>query len=500
MTAPDRLRRGGRLAKSILGLTCAAAAMAQEWPQYRGPAGSGIAAEPSNPPLEFGPRKNMKWKTALPPGHSSPAIWGGRIFLTGFDKQAGKLEVFGIDRASGKILWRRAVAAKAFEEVHPLSSLATATPATDGERVYAYFGSFGIACFDVDGNPQWTVPLPVARIIPYGSGTSLVLAGENAILNRDEVPDSYLMAVDRRTGKIAWKVKQYDGEMETRTGSKATPVAWKDEIVLHRRGEIVGYDAASGARKWWVKADTQGAGTPVASADTIFAATWFNTGEPGLVVPLPDFDSLLKQYDKDGDGVLSAGEFPARLYIARRVGLAGVEGADNSQPGARAFAAADSSKDGKLDRSEWEAYLRRQAPETRQHGLLAIKPGGHGDVTATHVPWKEPRGVPEVPSPLYYKGRVYMVAGGIVTCLDAIGGKVVYRGRVSAGAYFASPIEAGGRIFLASHEGAITTIGGGDKLEILARNDLGESIFATPAILGDMIYVRTAAALYAFGK
>ncbi len=483
----------------------AACAMAQapaNWPQYRGPGGTGIAADGDNPPVEFGPAKSVLWKTAIPSGHSSPSIWGGRIFLTSFDKPSNKLEVLALDRANGKILWRHNVPTTQFEEIHSINSLATATPVVDGERVYAYFGSYGIICFDFDGNLKWSVPLPVAHIVPHGSGASLLLAGDRVILNRDEVPDTYLLAVDRHTGKTIWKQRQNMGPPERRNGGKATPVLWKDEIILHRRGEIVGYNVATGARKWWVKVETQGAGTPVVAADAVYVGTWFNGGEPDLRVPLPDFDTLLKQYDKNGDGVLDAAEFPARIDTARRIGLEGVEGADTSRPGRSVFQAADKNKDGKLTRAEWDEYTGSSTAPASEHGLLAIQPGGQGDVTSSRVLWKETRAVPEVPTPLYYKSRVYTVTnGGIVSCLDAANGKVIFRGRLGAGgAYFASPIEAAGKIYLASGEGTIAVIGAGDKLDILARNDLEEPLFATPAVIGGVIYVRTPTLLYAFAN
>src|SRR5258708_5542757 len=197
-----------RLQVLLWGVGCAAATgQTISWPQYRGPNGSGIAAESSNPPLEFAPEKRVLWKTAVPSGHSSPSIWGDRIFLTTFDKETKKLEVLALARANGKILWRRIVPAEGLESVHDISSPATATPATDGERVYAYFGSYGLICFDLDGNRQWSVPLGIAHVIPYGSGTSPILAGELVILNRDEGPQPYLLAVDRHSGKIAWKQK-----------------------------------------------------------------------------------------------------------------------------------------------------------------------------------------------------------------------------------------------------------------------------------------------------
>ena len=469
------------------------------WPQFRGPAGSGIAADTDNPPIDFGPAKRLLWKTEVPSGHSSPSIWGDRIFLTTFDKQTQKLEVLALARANGKILWRRAVPAEGLESVHDISSPATATPATDGERVYAYFGSYGLICFDLDGNRQWSVPLGIAHVIPYGSGTSPILAGEMVILNRDEGPEPYLLAVDRRSGKTVWKQKQYMGDPEKRGGSKATPIVWKDEIILHRRNEVVGFDLETGLRKWWVTANTQGAGTPVAGPDAIYIGEWFTGGEPDLRVPMPDFDALIGKYDKNGDGLLSAGEFPERILQNHRSGLDGLPGADGTVSGKSAFASADKNRDGKIDRMEWAEFLKGTNP-SEEHGLAAIRPGGEGDVTSTRVLWKQSRGVPEVPAPLYYKGRVYAVTyGGIVSCLDAASGKVVFRERLgAAGAYFASPVAAAGRIYFASEEGVLSVIAGGDKLEVMARNDLQEPLFATPAIVEGVIYVRTPAHMYAF--
>jgi outer membrane protein assembly factor BamB len=472
------------------------------WPQYRGPAGSGIAADSANPPVEFGPAKHVLWKTSIPSGHSSPSIWGNRLFLTTFDKATKKLEVLALDRKSGQILWRRTVPAQGFEEVHEMSSLATATPAVDGERVYAYFGSYRLICFDFEGNEQWSVPLGMANVIPYGSGTSPILAGERVILNRDEGKEPYLLAVDRRTGKTIWKQKQYMGAPERRTGSKATPVVWKEEVILHRRNEIVGFDLSTGLRKWWVKANTQGAGTPVAGPDAIYVGEWFNSGEPDLRVPMPDFAALIKQHDKNGDGVLSEEELPERILQTRRAGLDGVAGADNMVSGKNVFRSADSNHDGRISREEWEQFLKNDSAPAEEHGLAAIRPGGEGDVTSTRVLWKEPRGVPEVPAPLYLNGRVYTVTyGGVVSCVDAASGKIIFRGRLgAAGAYFSSPVAAGGKIYFASGDGVASVIDGGTKLEVLARNNLEEPLFATPAIVQNVIYIRTPALLYAFAR
>jgi outer membrane protein assembly factor BamB len=136
----------------------------------------------------------------------------------------------------------------------------------------------------------------------------------------------------------------------------------------------------------------------------------------------------------------------------------------------------------------------------RPRGLIAVRPGGEGDVGASNIAWIEARNAPEVPSPLLYHGRLYTVTiGGILTCLDPRDGRVIYRGRLGkAGEYYASPVAAAGRVYFASRDGAVTAIAEGDELKVLARNELGEEIFASPAILGDTLYVRTAAHVYAF--
>jgi outer membrane protein assembly factor BamB len=470
------------------------------WPQFRGPDGRGVAGDGANPPAEFGPSKLVLWKTAVPSGHSSPVLWDNRVYLSAFNRESKTLEVLGIDARSGKIAWRRPIPAQEIEATHEISGPATATPAVDEKRVYAYFGSYGLIAFDHDGNQQWAVPLPLVKV-PYGSGTSPILAGDLLILSRDERAQPYLLAVDKATGKTVWKQRQYAGQ-STRPFNASTPCVWKDEIVLHHRNEVVAFDLATGARKWWVSVSTQGAGSPAAGDGVVYVGTWFNDGEPDLRVPAPDFDTLLKQYDKNGDGFVSRDEFPEKFTTTRRIDLDEVRGANQSMPGAAIFTYADRNRDGKIDRAEWEQFVKSFDGPARDHGLLAIRMGGRGDVATSNVLWKEPHGVPEVPMPLVYKDRVYTVTnGGIVSCMDAASGKLVFRGRLgAAGGYFSSPIAAGGRIYFASSEGVVSVIGGGDKLDVLARNELHEPVFATPAVVGDRIYVRTTEALYAFGK
>jgi hypothetical protein len=242
--------------------------------------------------------------------------------------------------------------------------------------------------------------------------------------------------------------------------------------------------------------------TPVIGNNVLFVGAWTNFGEPDLLVELPDFQACVKQYDKDGDMKISKSEFPEDLAIARRPEAGNIEYTQWYLK-KRHFQEFDRSKDGLLDETEWKRIVRRSLRyRKREHGLTAIKPGGKGDVTDTHVLWQEKTNVPEVPSPLYCDGRVYMIKnGGIVSCMDADSGRLLYRERLgAAGPYFSSPIAAHGRIYIASGKGIVTVLAAGDELQILAKNDLKEPIFATPAVVDNKLYVRTVKDMYAFGE
>jgi outer membrane protein assembly factor BamB len=361
--------------------------------------------------------------------------------------------------------------------------------------VYVYFGSVGLISYDFEGEQQWAVPLPIPEIA-YGSGTSPIVFGELVIINRHDEKEPYLLTVDRKSGETVWKQSRQP-KMETHS----TPIVWENQLVIHRYGEIVACNPADGNHIWSVSVATTGVSTPVIGNNVLFVGAWTNFGEPDLLVELPDFQAFVKQYDKDGDMKISESEFPEDMAFAHRPEAGDIEYTRWYLK--RSFQKFDSSKDGLLDENEWKEVVARSLRLRKQeHGLAAIKPGGEGDVTATHVLWQEKRFVPEVPSPLYYDGRVYMIKnGGIVSCMDAKTGKLLFRERLgAAGLYCSSPICANGRIYTASRKGIITVFKAGDTLEVLAKNDLKEQIFATPAVVDNKLYVRTDKHVYAFGK
>jgi outer membrane protein assembly factor BamB len=394
--------------------------------------------------------------------------------------------------------WSRIVPAEKIERVHPIGSPANATPATDGERIYVYFGSYGLLCYDFAGRLRWTVPLPIPKT-RFGTGTSPIVAGEFVILSSDEENDPHLLAVDRHTGKTVWKQPQPPAS-ELGATSYSTPIVWGQQLVVHRLGEIVAYNVSDGARLWWINAATQGTSTPVIGQDTLFVGMWGNFGEPELRVKVPDFETVAGQYDKDGDRRISRTEFPGDLMLSRRPEVGEVFGGQIYLK--TFFQMIDENKDGLIDDVEWKEMSGLLSVLSQDHGLTAIRSRGSGDITATHVLWQEKTNVPEVPSPLYYEGRVYMINnGGIASCMDAGSGKLLYRERLgAAGPYYSSPICAHGRIYIASGPGVVAVFEAGDTLRVLARNNLKEQIFATPAIVDNKLYVRTVALMYAFGE
>lgn len=482
------------MTRTALALLAAGALIAGEndWPQYRGPGGAGIAKMAA--PVEFGPKLNRLWTAEVPAGHSSPAVWGDSLYLTAFDATAKELVTLAYDLRSGRMRWRQVAPASEIEKVHQVSNPATATPALDGERVYAYFGSAGLFCYDLAGKLVWSEPMPVAKI-QFGSGTSPVLAGRAVILAR-EGSDAHLTAFERESGKQLWDVKlagmgQFSGH--------ATPLVWKDQIVLHRAGEVSGFDASSGERRWWVNVVSQGTGTPVIHGDMLFVGAW--GADPELRDPLPAWDELLKKYDKDGNGSLSKEEFPDDLAFLRRAEAGKTQGAVVTFK--MFFGQLDFNKDGQIAKGEWEFMSKMfTSPPPLPNGLIAIKLGGEKDMTKSNVVWSEQRAVPEVPVPLVLRGRVYSVTnGGIISALDESTGKLIYRSRLGAGGlYYSSPVAAGDHVYFASAEGVVSVVRAGDKLDVAARNDLGEPIFATPAVVEGRLYVRTAKHLWAFGN
>jgi len=469
------------------------------WPQFRGPNGTGVSSEDKPLPVRFGPSDAVIWKTELPHGHSSPCVWDDRIFLTGFHPTQKRLETICIDRQSGKVLWKRTAPTQMIERVQPVSSPATATPTTDGQRVFVYFGSYGLLCYDWDGNETWKLPLPIPDL-RFGTGASPILAGEIVLLNVDQQRESFLLAVNGRTGQTVWRKARPSFQR-----AWSTPVLLRHEendlVVVLGGQRLVAYDLKDGTEQWWVGGlPPYPISTPVVAQDRLFLAVSDAYGDSDNVVQPPAFDVFAKEHDKNNDGQIQRNEIPADFVVLNRHTS---RGAGDVTLKGWYFASVDRDRNNVLSREEWDKFVvrMRKWPTQFRLAVMAIRLGGRGDVTKTHIVWQESKGVPEVPTPLYLEGRIYTVKnGGIMFCRNAATGKEIYRARLgTTGGYFASPVAGDGKIYAASDRGVVVVVESGDRFRVLSRNNLGEPIFATPAIGGGTLYVRTSRHLYAFG-
>jgi outer membrane protein assembly factor BamB len=450
------------------------------WPRFRGPDGAGVA-DGQKPPLEFGPDKNVKWKVPAPNGLSSPIVAGDKLVITAF--AGGKLYTIAYSRADGKEAWRRPAPAKQIEAYFKKGgSPAASTPATDGQRIVSYFGSCGLICYDLDGKELWKFELPPAITAGgFGSGVSPILADGIVVLLRDELKDARILALDAATGKRRWERKR------TSPASYSTPVIWNTpagkQVVTAGHARLVGYDLETGDEKWFVAGIPAGCCTsPVAADGTLFFAG-YSPGGPDDDFKMPTFDALLKEADANGDGAISREEAQKLVMLK--------DFFDNH----------DTNKDGKISRDEWDTVLKFMSQG--KSSAMALKAGGTGDVTGSHVLWKKTKGVPHIASAILYRGQYVMVKdGGIVTAYDAKTGQQLYQQRATApGKYYASPVAANGLIyFTALDDGAVTVLKAGSaKPEVVARNPpLGEQVAATPAIAASVLYLRTDKHLYAF--
>jgi len=453
-----------------------------DWPQFRGPNGSGVAVG-ARPPTTFGPDQNVKWKVPVPSGASSPVIVGDKLFLTAFDD--GKLFTIGYSTANGRELWRAEAPAKTIEAYHKTEgSPAASSVATDGKIVVAYFGSCGIFVYDLTGKELWKYDLPVAKTAAdFGTGVSPILVDGLIILQRDEMTEPKIIALDATIGRPKWETKRQSST------SYGTPTVWDTEggkqIVCGGYGRMVSYDLLSGEEKWSV------VGMPSATCTTAVVGDgmlYFSGWSPGDAedseFKFPKYDDLLSG-DENKDGQISREE-------SEKTFLKGFF--DNN----------DTNKDGQLTREEWDTIIKYMS--AGKNSAFAVKPGGHGDITKTHVAWKKTKGLPYVPSAILVNGQYFMVKdGGLCTAYDAKTGKEIYVQRRAAanGRYYASPIAANGHIYVVSlDEGTFTVLKAGtDSPEVVAENPkLDEKTSATPAIVGDTLYVRTANHLWAFAE
>src|SRR5262245_12190416 len=455
-------------------------ALPADWSSFRGPNGSGIA-ETTGLPTKFGPQLNVAWKTTVPAGVSSPVLTQDRIFLTGFGD--GRLLTICLNRATGRLLWRREISPARSELLHKLNSPASATPVTDGEYVYVFFGDFGLISYGKEGNERWRMPLgPFTNL--HGMGTSPILVEDKLILLCDQDKDSYLLAVAKDTGKVIWKTDRQEAVHGFATATVFRPDGGAAQLIVPGSYMLTSYLPTTGEKVWWVRGlSWQVKASAVVTSNTVFATGWAPGADEGEREALPAFEEVIREADKDHDNRLSPDEVPEPLKH---------RGSWN---------AIDLQRDGFLDARDWSFYRARRSAH---NVTIAIRPGkATGDLTDTHVLWRYERSVPQVSSPLLYQGGFYTIKdGGILTSLAPETGEVLKQGRLqnAVDSYYASPVAADNKIFLVSETGKVSVVKPGRDWELLMVNDLDEPCYATPAIADSRIYLRTQTTLYCFGQ
>jgi len=482
------------------------------WHQFRGPNGSGIATD-SKPPLKIDSSK-PSWKVPTLIGHSSPVISDRRIFLTGVKND--RLVILAYEKSTGKLAWHREAPKVNLEKVHEANSPAAPTPALDNDRLYVYFGSYGMLCYDHDGKELWKKPIPAPRTL-YGTSSSpitykdliiLVLDDDNN-LPRSRLSKSKLLALKKATGETAWETPR-----PFQRSGWSTPIIWnhgnQKELVVLGNGRLTGYDLLSGQEKWFVTGfSRETISSPVASNGLVFAsASKRGGGGNARVDPEPFWKSIIV-FDTNGDKKLQRSEMIGHFTFPFRPEL------PLGHPGFGMPLPKDKRKRnqrldgifGWMDKNRDGFWSHKEFTENFSHGsgkplLIAVRPGGKGNITDSHVEWELNRGIPEIPSPVLFKNRLYMVrSGGLLSAVDAATGKPLYSERLgSSGQYSASPVIANGHLYLASEPGQITIAKTGNKFEILHQHKLGESIHVSPAFDESTLYIRSTKHLWAFRK
>jgi FOG: WD40-like repeat len=435
----------------IASLLAAIIAMAGDWPQFRGPAASGVG-DGAKPPVHWDATKNtnIAWTTEIPGlSVSSPVVWGDRIFVTtalsSDSKQSLRIGLFGdtdpvidnsphqwkvlaLDKKSGKILWvETAHQGVPKTKRHPKSSQASPSPATDGKVVVAYFGSEGLFAYSVDGKLLWKKDLGLQNAgwffdpdSEWGAASSPVIHKNTVIVQCDRQKDSFIAAYDLKDGKQLWRTPR----AEIPGWGTPTLVQAKDhvEVVTNGTKAIRGYDADTGKELWTLGPNSEvTCTTPVSAHGLIF---------------------------------VTAGYPPVQPIYAIKVGSS---------------------------------------------GDLTLK---DGKTKSDAIAWSQQRGGVYLPSPLAYGDHLYTVNNnGILTVYDAKTGNRIYQQRVGEGGSFtASPIAAAGKLYITSEDGDVYVIKAGPQYELIAKNPFGEPILATPALAGDLLLVRGAKHLFAVAE
>jgi outer membrane protein assembly factor BamB len=452
-----------------------------EWVRFRGPNGAGVSTETGLPAV-LSEAENLVWKTPMPPGHSSPVVSHGRIFLTAYEGET--LLVICLRASDGTQIWRRESPRARKEKLDERNSPASPSPAVSSDAVFVFFPDFGLLSYTFEGKERWRTPLGPFQNV-YGMGSSPIIADDAVVLVCDQSLGSFIVSFDAASGRERWRTPRPEA-----LSGHSTPVLYRTpagetQIVAPASFRMDVYSPKTGEALWWVQGlPSEMKSTPIVTQidgeDRIFVSG-YNTPEndPGRQVAIPPFEEVLAKSDRNHDGKISKDEADPKAQMY--------------------FPFLDLDADGVLDQEEWKKYQLTMAAE---NGILAVRPGGRGDLSEKGLVWKYQRAVPQLPSPVLAVGVIFMLNdSGVLTTLDAASGKMLKQGRLRgvSDRYFASPVAGDGKVYIASKSGTVTIVQAGPEADVLSTASLDGEIYATPAIAGGRVFIRTTTTLYCFG-
>lgn len=469
---------------------------AADWPQFRGPNCSGISTETAPLPAKFSATENVRWSAEVGDGIGCPVAAGDRVFTSGMlDEET--LALFAFDAKTGKELWRKTWATPGLMEVHKTNSHASTTPAADADRVYFYFKTLGMVALDAKtGEIVWQQKLPRPFFVfKWGAGMSPVLYKDKVIFCQDDDIYPAMYAFDKQTGDIVWK----DDRSEMAV-NYSHPVICKtehgDELIVAGTGKLIGYDPDTGERLWFARTLLRNIKTtPVCVGDKIYISL-----QSGGIANqwLASIDQA-ETGNKDG----KVDKMETQAFV----------GADKIPEAffRRTFDRGDKNKDGFLEGDELDAAFlfpgnfagaSFESENPADEFIVAVKGGGRGDVTDSHVLWKHPtKHTDHIVSPFVNDGRMLLVKGALTTLFDVSTGEPLREPKriPNSSQCFASPILGDGKIFIAGQNGTIVVLADNSELDVLEENDMGEAVIGTPAISDGRLIVRTRTKLFSIG-
>jgi outer membrane protein assembly factor BamB len=448
------------------------------WPHFRGLNGSGVH-ETSGLPKAVGPDTNVIWKRQVPVGYSSPVLNDKYIFLTAIEE--GKLLTICLNRQTSATVWQAEAPRPREEPIDNRNNPASPTPAIDDQSVYVFFPDFGLLAYDFQGHELWSLPLGPFHN-GYGMGASPIVAGNKVVLVCDQTYGSFIIAVDKKTGRLAWQKERPEAKSGHSTPIVYQPVNGELQIIIPGSFLLISYSANTGERLWWVNGlPCEMKATPVIYNDMVFTHGFgMPQNDFGNQSVIPAFDEALTKFDANKDGLIDKAELPKDEPYNQVANM-------------------DLKEGGKLDAGEWNYF---KASLASVNSMMGIRLGGSGDRTDSGTVWRYYRRVPQLPSPLVYNNKLYMINDiGFVTIFNPADGTVIKEGRLTAGGsqFYSSPVAGDGKIFFVSRGGKVSVLNADGSTDIQAISDLKEECYATPAIADGRLYIRTVGTLYCFG-